>query len=191
MFTTCWVLNSEFTTLNLLLVAAALEHSEFTYERRKENREREAAENDEKEERRYSKSLFEYKSTNTDAEAGSRPERLWKAVKDGKSKTITEILEKPFVRTAPAVPLVKLTDDAGSVFARGPRTPIYLLSWYKSTNTVLTLARRAGRLAPLHCAALSRSLTRSPLSLSLSLSHAILTRLRFNSLTLMVQKYKY
>jgi len=60
--------------------------------------------------------FYSYKSTNSDAEAGSRPERLWKAVKDGKSKTITEILEKPFVRTAPAVPLVKLTDDAGSVF---------------------------------------------------------------------------
>jgi hypothetical protein len=93
------------------------------------------------------------------------------------------------VRSAPAVSLVKLTDDAGSVFARGPRTPIYLLSWYKSTNTVLTLARRAGRLAPLHCAALSRSLTRS--LLSLSHSHAIPTRLRFNSLTVPVQKYKY
>jgi hypothetical protein len=74
------------------------------------------------------------------------------------------------VRTAPAVPLVKLTDDAGSVFARGPRTPIHLLFWYKSTNTVLALARRAGRLAPLPFAALSRSLTRS-LSRSL-LSHS-------------------
>ena len=74
--------------------AAALEHSEFTYEERKEMREREQAEKEEKEER-------------------SRPQRLWNAVKEGRAKAVTEVLEKPFVRTQPPKPLVNLADDSG------------------------------------------------------------------------------
>lgn len=74
--------------------AAALEHSEFTYEDRKEKREREAGEREEREER-------------------TRPQRLWNAVKEGKSKAVTEVLDKPYVRTQPPKPLIMLADDAG------------------------------------------------------------------------------
>lgn len=74
--------------------AAALEHSEFTYEDRKELREKEAAEREEREER-------------------SRPQRLWNAVKEGKSKAVTEVIDKPYVRTQPPKPLITLADDAG------------------------------------------------------------------------------
>lgn len=73
---------------------AAHRHSEFTYEDRKLERERETAVKEEREER-------------------GRPQRLWNAVKEGKIKAATEVLERPFVRTTPPKPLVSLADDAG------------------------------------------------------------------------------
>lgn len=81
---------------------AAHQHSEFTYEDRKVEREREAAEKEEREER-------------------SRPQRLWNAVKEGKTKAATEVLDRPFLRTAQPKPLVTLSDDAGWSVPSTPR----------------------------------------------------------------------
>ncbi|KAJ1466885.1 ankyrin repeat-containing domain protein, partial [Baffinella frigidus] len=76
-----------------------------------------------------------------DKEEKSRPDRVWKAVKDGKERLVAELLEKPFKQSKPAVPLIQMRDVSGW-------TLCHWAAFFNHRDVIITLLKHGHPLSP-------------------------------------------
>lgn len=114
-----------------------------------------------------------------DKEERGRPERFWKAVKEGKANLTEKLLSSEWKRWQPPAPLLKMTDDSGW-------TPLHWAAFRNHKDVCLVLLRGgadllaldAGKQSALHVACFNGSSECSELLLDEAKKKKVLNNLR-------------